>query len=68
MESFYFLSRAPAKGIISGVSVEIEDQCHNHHVPGPGVVEARRLNFLVDGRKKENLPVLLLFDEVSPET
>lgn len=61
MECFDFLSRVLLKGVIYGVSMEIEAQCLKRDVPG--VVEAHHLNRMVDGRKNKSLSMLLLFDE-----
>lgn len=44
-------TKGTGKGVISGISVEIEAPCHKHHIPG--VVEECR-----NGQKKESLYVI----------
>lgn len=47
--------KEPVKGVISGISVEIEAPCHKHHKPG--AVEERRKR-MVNGQKKGSLYVI----------
>jgi hypothetical protein len=52
VESCDFQSRAPKKGVIS---LDIEASWYRDNIPG--IVGARRLIFIVNGKKEENLSV-----------
>jgi hypothetical protein len=54
-------NRAPAKRVIAGVLLDIVDEYLSQKIPG--VVSARRLTCVVNGRKEKSLSILLLFEE-----
>lgn len=54
---FELLSRAPVKGVISGVLVEIKEEILAMRIPG--VVRAHCLTRIVNGGMEESLSVLL---------
>jgi hypothetical protein len=51
-----------AKGVLSGVSLDIEAVGFRDNMTG--VVDARHLNRMMDGKKEQSLSFLLSFDEV----
>ena len=57
-------SRAPAKGVIAGVSLDVDNEYLSQKIQG--VACARRLTLMVNGREN-SLSIFLLFEETLPE-